>query len=317
MSFFPPDQTSGFGKICFLLPDSPVRDYFVNKEPRILSRLIETMALVKSISLGFISVAAVLLVMAVLVRLLEDWITFHPWRELEFVPENFGLPAEELRIRSGQADTIHGWYFRPGRVDAPVILFFHGNAGNISHRLELVAPFVRRGLGVLLFDYRGFGLSTGKPSEKAFQQDALAVWDYLTRVKGIAAERLVSFGRSLGGAPAAYLAAGRQVGWLVLAGSFTSGRDMARQIFGFLPVYLVMKNSWEVSRTLKRVQVPVMILHGRLDGVVPFSLGEKLAREGSAGQVVFWAVEGGGHLDLYAVVGESYYERIEKFLGSR
>ena len=75
-----------------------------------------------------------------------------------------------------------------------------------------------------------------------------------------------------------------------------------------------MKNRWEVNRTLKRVRVPVMILHGRLDEVVPFSLGEKRAREGSAGQVVFWAVEGGGHLDLYAVLGESYYERIERFL---
>jgi len=275
------------------------------------------MMLVKNILLGIFSAAAVLLVLAVLVRLLENWITFQPWRELEFRPEDYGLSAEEMLIRSGGADKIHGWYFRPGRADAPVIVFFHGNAGNISHRLELVVPFVRRGLGVLLFDYRGYGLSTGKPGEKAFQQDALAVWDYLTGVKGIAAERLVAFGRSLGGAPATYLAAERKVGRLVLEGCFTSGRDMARRIFGFLPLHLAMKNNWEVSRTLKRVRVPVMILHGRQDDVVPFSLGEKLARRGSAGQVVFWAVEGGSHLDLYAVLGESYYERIEKFLSQR
>ena len=183
------------------------------------------MVLVKNIFLGIFSVAAVLLVLAVLVRLLENWITFHPWRELELRPENYGLSAEQTRIRSGRGDTIHGWYFKPARADAQVIVFFHGNAGNISHRLDLLAPFVRRGLGVLLFDYRGFGLSTGKPSEKAFQQDALAVWDYLTRVKGIATEQLVAFGRSLGGAPATYLAAERKVGRLVLEGSFTSGRD--------------------------------------------------------------------------------------------
>lgn len=275
------------------------------------------MALVKSIFLGILSVAAVLLVLAILVRLLENWMTFHPWRELEFKPENFGLSAEEVRIQSGGGDTIHGWYFKPGRANAPVIVLFHGNAGNISHRLELLAPFVRRGLGALLFDYRGYGLSTGKPSEKAFQEDALAVWDYLTQVKGIAPERLVAFGRSIGAAPATYLAAGRKVGRLVLEGSFTSGGDLARRIFGYLPLHLAMKNNWEVSRTLKRVRVPVMILHGRLDDVVPFSLGEKLAREHSAGQVVFWAVEGGGHLDLYAVLGESYYERIERFLEDR
>ena len=135
------------------------------------------MALFKSVLTLLLYAAAVLTVLLLIVRLLEDRLTFHPTAELEFQPGEFGLKYEEAIIRVGANDSLHGWYFPPADSSAPVLLIFHGNAGNISHRLEWLAPFIERGLGALLFDYRGYGLSSGRPSEKSFNQEALAVWE--------------------------------------------------------------------------------------------------------------------------------------------
>lgn len=272
------------------------------------------MVLFKSLSLGFLSVAFVLAALALLVRLLENRLTFYPWREFESLPEDYGLEYEEIRLSPTPGDTIYGWYFRPRLLDAPILLVCHGNAGNISHRLEWLAPFIAQGLGAVLFDYRGYGLSSGKPGETAFREDALAVWEFLTRQKGIAPRNITVFGRSLGGAPATWLTAGRGAGHLVLEGVFGHGKEMAAKIFGFLPVHLVMKNRWEVAESLKQVRAPVLIIHGTRDEVVPFRLGERLARRSDPLRVTFWPVEGGGHLDLHRVLGEEYYQRILKFI---
>lgn len=264
--------------------------------------------------MGVISLALIIIVLALIVYLLEDKLTFYPMRNLELVPEDFGLSYEEISLRPSGSDTIHGWFFKPRDEKTPVLAIFHGNAGNISHRLDWLTPFIKRGFGALLFDYRGYGLSSGSPSEKAFEEDALAVWDFLVHQKGIAPRLIVPFGRSLGGAPATFLAAERPVGSLVLEGAFGRGKDMAGRIFGFLPFHLVMKNRWEVAANLSRVRVPVMILHGREDEVVPFSLGERLAQTKGPPKVLWWPVVGGRHLDLQIILGASYYERIGNFV---
>lgn len=268
------------------------------------------MALLKHALILSVSLAAALALFALLIRLLEDRLTFHPTRELEALPSDFGLAFEEALIRSG-ADSLHGWLFPPSGSQSPVLLVFHGNAGNISHRLEWIAPFVRRGLGVLLFDYRGYGKSSGKPSEQAFREDALAAWDWLT-ARGIEPGRIVAFGRSIGGAPAVYLASREPVRALILEGAFTSGRDMARLIFGFIPAHRLMKNRWEVEDCLAGIDSPVLLIHGTSDQVVPFELGERLSRKALRGQ--WWPVQGGNHLDAHFLLGERYYERVECFL---
>jgi len=272
--------------------------------------------ILKSIAAGLFFLSLVIMAFAVILRLLESKITFHPYRELESRPEEWSLRYEEVYLRPAGTDSIHGWFFPPSSANRPVFLIFHGNAGNISHLLEWMTPFIKRGDGALLFDYRGYGLSSGSPSEKAFAEDALAVWDYLAGEKKIEHFRIIPFGISIGAWPAAYLAARKPVGALVLEGAFTRGSDIARSIFGFLPVHLLMKNHWEVSAELLKVRVPVMILHGRIDSVVPFALGEKLARTVGPPQIIWWPVEGGGHLDLYAVLGRTYYERIDNFAQS-
>jgi uncharacterized protein len=270
------------------------------------------MNLIKICWTGALSLSAILVLTFLVLRLIEQRLTFYPVRDFESMPENFGLRHEEVLLGPGPEGSIHGWFFAPRSETDPVLLVFNGNAGNISHRLDWLAPFVRRGLGALLFDYRGYGLSGGQPGERAFQEDALAVWDFLTTEKGFAPGRIVLAGWSLGGAPAAYLASVRPVGGLILEGTFTRGRVMARQIFGPLPVYLAMKNRWEVAGRLSSVRAPILVIHGTRDSVVPFSEGLELVR--TAGRAVeWWPVQGGDHLDLHCLLGEKYYDRIERF----
>ncbi len=271
------------------------------------------MEVLKSLWVGPLSLLVVLLILALLIRLLENRLTFYPTAELEELPESYHLAYEEVLLKPAGGGTVHGWYFPAAEENAPVLVVFHGNAGNISHRLYWLAPFVRRGNGALLFDYRGYGSSVGKPSEKSFQEEAIAVWDYLVGTRGLAAQRLVLFGRSLGSVPAAYLAAERTVGGLILEGAFRRGADMVQQIFGFLPLHWFMKNRWEVAEALSRTRVPTLIIHGTADEVVPFKLGEKLAETKGPTRLDWWPVAGGRHLDLHFLLGESYYERVDKF----
>ncbi len=271
------------------------------------------MGVLKSLWVGPLSLLVVLLVVTLLIRLLENLLTFYPTAELEEHPDSYHLAYEEVLLKPAGGGTLHGWYFPAAEENAPVLVIFHGNAGNISHRLEWLAPFVQHGIGALLFDYRGYGNSLGRPSEKSFQEDATAVWDYLVETRGLSVRRLVLFGRSLGSAPAVYLASRRQVGGLILEGAFCRGKDMARQVFGFLPMHLFMKNRWEVAGALSGVRVPALIIHGTADEVVPFELGERLAETKGPTSLEWWPIPGGGHLDLHMLLGKRYYERIEEF----
>lgn len=274
------------------------------------------MVLPKSILLAAGSIGVVLLALAILVRLLENSITFHPTSRLELTPDDYGLDYREIRLElAAEHITLHGWRFEPTGAELPVLLVCHGNAGNISHRLEWLVPMLKRGWGAVLFDYRGYGLSSGKPSEQGLYHDCEAVYNYLTDELEIAPGRIVVFGRSLGGAPAAWLAARKPVGRLVLEGSFPSAAAMARRLFGFLPLHYAGRYRWPVAQNLRRVGAPVLVIHGTQDSVVPYALGEKLAASATAGQnVTFRRVEGGDHLNLHHIMGQNYYDEIERFV---
>jgi uncharacterized protein len=276
------------------------------------------MVLPKSILMAVGSIGFVLLGLAILVRLLENSITFHPTSRLEITPDDYGLDYREIRVELAEENLrLHGWQFDPVSEKHPVLLICHGNAGNISHRLEWLVPMLKRGWGAVLFDYRGYGLSGGKPSEQGLYNDSEAMYDYLTGEMEIAPERIVLFGRSLGGAPAAWLAGRKPVGRLVLEGTFTNTAAMARRLFGFLPLHYAGRYSWPVAKHLGLVSSPVLIIHGTNDSVVPFELGKQLAETADKGQdVTFRSVEGGDHLNLHHVIGQGYYDEIERFVGN-
>jgi hypothetical protein len=155
-------------------------------------------------------------------------------------------------------------------------LFFHGNAGNISHRLDSIAIFNKLGLDTLIIDYRGYGQSSGKTSEQGTYRDAQAAWDYLVGKRGIPADRIIIFGRSLGGAIGAWLGSHQQPTAVIIESSFTSGVDMGRRLYPFLPVRLITRLRYPVAEYASRLQSPVLVVHSRDDEIIPFEMGEAI-----------------------------------------
>jgi len=221
------------------------------------------------------TLAAPLVLLAVWFYLMQPSMVFLPMRQLDATPAMAGLAYEEVRIRTADGVSLHGWYL-PGPHPSRTLLFFHGNAGNISHRLESLQLFHQLGLAVLIIDYRGYGLSEGSPSETGLYQDASAAWRYLTGQRGIDAADIVLFGRSLGGAVAARLAAEVKPAALILESSFSSARDFVGQAFPLLSWLIVLRYQFDSLQALRSVHCPVLVLHSPQDEVIPYTLGRKL-----------------------------------------
>jgi fermentation-respiration switch protein FrsA (DUF1100 family) len=192
------------------------------------------------------------------------------------------------------------------------VLLFHGNAGNISHRLDYAAMFDRLRLSTLLVEYRGYGRSTGSPSEQGTYRDATASWRWLTQTKGVPASDIVLFGESLGGAVAAWLAARERPRALVLASTFTSIPDLAAEFYPFLPVRWLSRFDYNTLDALSRVNAPVLVAHSRTDDIIPYSHGERLfaaAREPKS----FLELRG-GHNDGFVFMRPEWVSALGAFL---
>jgi uncharacterized protein len=203
-----------------------------------------------------------------------------PGRTLAATPSQIGLKFEEVRITTADRVDLHGWYVA-APAGAPAVLLCHGNAGNIAHRLDWLEIFCGMGFAVLLFDYRGFGRSSGTPTEQGTYLDAQAAWDYLTNTKGFSPRRIVIVGESLGGPIAAHLAKDAAPGALILVSTFTSVPDLARTLYGFLPVRLLARFRYPTAAFLAQVRVPTLVVHSRDDEMIPFLHGEELHRRAS------------------------------------
>ncbi len=200
---------------------------------------------------------------------------YRPMRQLEATPADIQLDYEKLQLTSDGGVGISGWYV-PSSPSRGVVLFCHGNAGNISHGLESIQVFNSMGLDVLIFDYQGYGLSEGTPSEAGTYADSEAAWQYLTEVKGIAPERIIIFGRSLGGAVAARLATVYRPAGLVVEAAFTSLPDLAGDIFPYMPMRLVMWFEYETVESIAKVNCPVLVAHSPKDDLISFAHGRRL-----------------------------------------
>lgn len=241
-----------------------------------------------------------------------------PWEERNW-SGIFDLPLEEVWFRSEDDVELFGWYVqspvrRPNGSDTQaVFLWCHGNAGNISHRLENLSELYRRGISTFLFDYRGYGRSHGQPSEEGLYRDALAAWEVLTKLKKILPARVIAFGRSLGAAVAAEVTRRKQVAGLILESPFPSIETMARRMFGGLPAHWVLKARFDLAKRLKQVQVPVLVLHGDRDTVIPFELGEAVYQAANEPKT-FYRIEGADHNDTTLVGGEPYFQELLRFV---
>lgn len=226
-------------------------------------------------------------------------------------PASHGLPARDLYLEAEDGVRLHAWWVPALEEDPPTLLFFHGNAGNLTHRIELLRLLRQSGPQILALEYRGYGRSQGSPSEEGLYRDARAAYRELER-RGVAPERLVIHGRSLGGAVAARLAAEHRCAGLVLESTFTSVPDMAALRFGRPAAWLV-RSRFPVEETVRRLDVPVLILHGEEDDTIPVSMSRRLHRA-AGGRAELWLVPGAHHNDLDFFAGEDYARRLGGFL---
>lgn len=221
--------------------------------------------------------ALVLAVLFMLLRWFEQKQTYHPSHTLYASGAELGRPWEEARFTTTDGVKLHGWFF-PGNTNSArshiAVLLCHGNGGNISHRLGLYDLLLQSGASVFAFDYRGYGLSEGKPSEAGTYLDAQAAHAWLLQ-KGFAATNLIAYGESLGGGIASELAVSETVGALVLHSSFTSVPDLGAELFPWLPVRTLGSICYDTLGRLPRIRVPMLILHSRGDGLIPFHHAER------------------------------------------
>ena len=243
---------------------------------------------------------------------------FHPGKSIAATPAAFDLPYEEVRISTSDGESLGAWFIPGPKGQNPgsglTLLFFHGNAGNISHRLDSVAVFHQLGLDVLIVDYRGYGQSTGRPSVDGTLLDAEAAWEWLRLHKGLTPDRLVLFGRSLGGGPASYLAARLKPRGLILESTFTSLHDVAKDMFPEFLVSLLLRQDYDVRARLSGLRLPLLVAHSPDDETVPYALGRELY-ENYAGSKSFLALRG-SHNTGYRTDREMYIRGLASFLES-
>ncbi len=210
-----------------------------------------------------------------LLFLLQERLVYFPIRAWAATPADAGLPYEEIWFEAADGVKLSGWFI-PAESARGVILFFHGNGGNISHRLWSLELFHRLGLSVFIVDYRGYGQSEGSPSEQGTYLDAEAAWRYLVEERQIPSTDIIIFGESLGGAVGTYLAQRHTPGALILLSTFTSVPDMGVQAYPFMPVRLLARVHYNSLERLPEINCPVLIIHSPADEIVPYRHGQQL-----------------------------------------
>jgi hypothetical protein len=233
-----------------------------------------------------------------------------PGRALTMTPANAGMDYQDVSIETADGVALHGWFIEG--PSSKVLLFFHGNAGNISHRLDSIRQFNSLGLSVLIVDYRGFGQSTGKTTERGIYRDADAAWRYLTEDRGISASDIVIFGRSLGASAASRLAAQHQPLALIVESSFTSVPDIAQELYPWLPARWLSRFRHATREYVRDVRCPVLVAHSLDDEIIPFRHAEAIFA--SANEPRTLLTLRGTHNDAFLRDERTYLEGLQTFL---
>ena len=236
-----------------------------------------------------------------------------PSRTIGSGPDSIGLAYEPVEIITEDGIKLNAWYL-PVREPRGTVLFFHGNAGNISHRLDSLKVFNELNLATLIFDYRGYGRSEGAVSERGIYLDAEAVWRHLTEERGIPAAEIVLFGRSLGAAVAASVASRHTAGALIIESGFVSVPDMAAKIYPWLPARWLARIGFPTGDYLRTTTCPVLVVHSRDDEIIPFDQGLRLFEVASEPKQ-FLELRG-GHNDGFLVSGRRYLDGLDAFVAA-
>lgn len=255
------------------------------------------------------------LLLSLLLYFYQPKLVFHPLFEIEATPELISLDYEDLSLATSDGETINAWWIPHPEAKAN-LLFFHGNAGNISHRLDSINIFHQLGLSVLIIDYRGYGKSTGTPSEQGSYIDAETAWDYLTKEKEIPDKDIILFGRSLGGAVATWLAAKQSAAALIIESTFTSIADMGKHYYPYLPTSLLARIEYLSIERIANIKTPILVIHSQSDEIVPYQYGQKLfekAKTETTNEKSFLEIIG-GHNEGYLISGKQYTDGLNRFI---
>lgn len=235
-----------------------------------------------------------------------------PGRSLNMTPADIGLGYDDVELRASDGVRLHGW-FVPG-AGPKVLLFLHGNAGNISHRLASIRQWIELGVSVLIIDYRGYGESGGRPTEAGTYLDAEAAWAYLVRDRSVRPEDIVVFGRSLGGPIAGRLAATHDPAELIIESAFTSVPDIASELYRFIPARYLSRYQYDTRGYVRDVRCPVLIVHSRDDEIIPFEHGAAIFAAAPEPRALL-ELEG-SHNEAPFQSGARYLEGLRSFLDS-
>ena len=253
------------------------------------------------------------LFIVLMLRWFEHSQVYHPDRVLTATGAELGRSFEDVWFKASDGIELNGWFF-PANTNSPrarlAMLVCHGNAGNIGDRLDTCAALLATGVSVFLLDYRGYGRSQGRPSEEGTYRDVQAAYQWL-RQKGFPGTNIIAFGESLGGGVATELAVRETVGGLVLQSTFTSIPDIGAELFPWLPVRWIAKIRYDTHAKLPRLNIPVLVMHSPVDGLVRFHHGQRNFAAANEPKL-FWELKGDHNNPL--ADPPHFISGIEKFL---
>ncbi len=259
-----------------------------------------------------ISLVGAYLALGVVLFLFQGRLVYFPEKKMVGTPHDIQLSYDAIYFKTEDQVELFGWYV-PAPNARGTILFCHGNAGNISNRLDYLEIFHRLGLSTFIFDYRGYGLSSGTPSERGTYLDSEAAWDYLVSKRGIPPNHIIVYGESLGGAVAARLAARYEPGALILASTFTSLPDLGAELYPLFPVRLLSRFKYNTLESIRQVKCPTLVIHSPDDEIIPYRQGSEIfnALLTTTGEMLTIK---GDHNSGFVVSGEVYTQGIERFV---
>ena len=236
---------------------------------------------------------------------------YFPIRKIDLTPREIGLEFEDVYFFSSDGTKLNGWYI-PAKESRTTVLFCHGNAGNISHRIEAIDMFCRIGLDVFIFDYRGYGRSQGSPTEEGLYTDAHAAFKYLIDKRNKDEGSIVIYGKSLGANVAVELCSKVRPAALISESAFTSALEMGKKLFPFLPVKWFITIKYDALSKIKDIYVPKLIIHSEDDEIIPFQQGRKLFEKAPEPKE-FYKMRG-GHNEAIFREKEDFVDKIDVFL---
>jgi len=243
----------------------------------------------------------------------EDKFIFHPSAEIVLTPRHVGLEFQDLFFTTADGVRLNGWFIQHREADLTLV-WFHGNAGNIGHRVEnirLLHDKLR--INIFIFDYRGYGRSEGHISEAGTYRDGVAALEFVGKQLGVKSENLILFGRSLGAAVAAEMASRFDSRALILETPFVSIREMAKSVFPLLPIGSLLQTRYDNLEKIAKIKVPLLVLHGDRDEVIPYEHGRRVFNAAPEPKY-FYTISGASHNDTYIVGGDAYFQRLRSFI---